>query len=686
MRYPLENLVRPPYGLYAAVANAGLAVSTVAAAGMRIPFGPTPDLAWPLAGGLVMWSAWRGWQDWRLVRYQRGLHKLPPFMLGMGQIPHSTKAYYVGKGFEWDGRHVQRLHMAREPKYLHLSRPSRLNDWVRACELRAENAGVDIRRWTESTAWWNPAKPPPQVGGDPLLHAVGLWEGEKDVWFDLYSRVGHVLVLGTTRVGKTRFLELQVTQDIRRGDTVIVFDPKGDADLLKRMYAEAKRAGRLDRFYVFHLGFPAISARYNPIGDFSRVTEIATRITNQLPQEGEGANFAQFVWGFVNSMGRALVALGRKVRYTDVLRYASDIEPLFKDYCAFWLDREPRATNWQDKVADREIDKKSVDRALQSRSMDTIKLIDYLRSQDLYDPVAHSLMKVLSFEQSFWNKLVASLIPLLEKLTTGQVAELLNPDYDDPADPRPIFDWESVLRGGGIVYVGLDALSDAEVAGAAGNSMFSDLTSLAGRVYKEMQAGGPAIRKCCVHADEFNELIGPEFVPMLNKAGGAGFQVTAYTQTWSDVEARIGNKAKAGQIGGNFNSVFMLRVKTTETAEMLTNQLSQVNIDTLTPVTGANDNNNPEDFDEFSSKNEDRITPKEVDLLTAADLTRLPKGQAFAYVEGRLYKLRLPLPDHADAAAMPANLAHMVDEMRQRYDTGAAEVESVTVEGKGIGW
>jgi hypothetical protein len=35
-------------------------------------------------------------------------------------------------------------------------------------------------------------------------------------------------------------------------------------------------------------------------------------------------------------------------------------------------------------------------------------------------------------------------------------------------------------------------------------------------------------------------------VPLLNKAGGAGFQVTAYTQTWSDVEARIGNRAKAG--------------------------------------------------------------------------------------------------------------------------------------------
>jgi len=46
----------------------------------------------------------------------------------------------------------------------------------------------------------------------------------------------------------------------------------------------------------------------------------------------------------------------------------------------------------------------------------------------------------------------------------------------------------------------------------------------------------------------------------VNKAGGAGFQVTAYTQTWSDIEARIGNAAKAGQIAGNFNTLIMLRV------------------------------------------------------------------------------------------------------------------------------
>jgi len=35
------------------------------------------------------------------------------------------------------------------------------------------------------------------------------------------------------------------------------------------------------------------------------------------------------------------------------------------------------------------------------------------------------------------------------------------------------------------------------------------------------QSGQVAERRISIHADEFNELIGDEFIPLLNKAGGA---------------------------------------------------------------------------------------------------------------------------------------------------------------------
>jgi hypothetical protein len=118
---------------------------------------------------------------------------------------------------------------------------------ARGLERHLEHAPFPLSALARITAWdstFNPLRPLPPVGGSPLLH--GVEPNEMEVNLPLGERVGHTLVLGTTRVGKTRLAEVYITQDIHRvkPEVVIVFDPKGDADLLKRMYVEAKRAGR----------------------------------------------------------------------------------------------------------------------------------------------------------------------------------------------------------------------------------------------------------------------------------------------------------------------------------------------------------------------------------------------------------------------------------------------------------
>ena len=280
------------------------------------------------------------------------------------------------------------------------------------------------------------------------------------------------------------------------------------------------------------------------------------------------------------------------------------------------------------------------------------------------------MVSAFKFDKTYFDKIVSSVCPLMEKLSNGNIADLISPDYLDETDTRPIFEWMDVIRRKGIVYVGLDALTDTTVASAVGNSMFADLVSVAGHIYKHGVAGEstetpPTI---ALHADEFNELIGDEFVPLLNKAGGAGFQVTAYTQTWSDVEARIGNRAKAGQVAGNFNTLIMLRVKELATAEMLTDQLPRVEVFTLMSVSGVDDSSEPGSGVDFKSRNEDRISVSEVPMLTPAELITLPKGQAFALLEGgQLWKLRMPLP--ATDADMPGTLSEIANEMERTYIT-----------------
>ncbi len=648
MAYPLEALLRPAYELRAAVVSL-LASATVTLWPDLFLLTPGPTIAF--AGALLVHAAWRAHHGYRVLRYRAKLRRQRQYVVGADAIPWSSTGLFLGRGFRWDQRHTQRLYEARLPEKQHLLRPCLLSRLAGA--LRS---GADVRS---------------SVGGDPALHGVGL--EECDVWMDIAERVGHTLVLGTTRVGKTRLAEVLLTQDIRRGEVVIVFDPKGDIDLLRRVYAEARRAGRDAEFFMFHLGFPEISARYNPVGSFSRVTEVATRIAGQLPSEGQSAAFKEFVWRFVNVMARALVALGRKPDYEQLNRYAANIEPLLIDYYEHWLDGVPSAGGWRDQVASMAIDKKSLDKGLQSRGSRAVALVEYARRKQFYDPIAHALASTLNYEKSHFDKLVASLLPLLEKLTTGRTAALLSPDFADAGDWRPLFDWASVINLRGIVYVGLDALSDYEVAAAVGNSMFADLTSVAGSLYKFGTGWGlpgeTAPRRIAIHADEFNELIGDEFIPLLNKAGGAGFQVTAYTQTWSDVEARIGSRAKAGQIAGNFNTLIMLRVKEVATAELLTSQLPEVHVVSTIVSSSVSDSSDPVDFADFTSRNEDRIVPETVRMLEPTDLVQLPKGEAFALIHGgQLHKIHMPLPSASSDPMMPASLTEIGQALRARFE------------------
>ena len=291
----------------------------------------------------------------------------------------------------------------------------------------------------------------------------------------------------------------------------------------------------------------------------------------------------------------------------------------------------------------------------------------------LADPVVDGLANAVSYERSFFEKIIASLGPFLEKLTTGEVGKLLSPDYFDAADARPAFDWQTVIRQGGIVYAGLDALSDSVIAGAVGNSMLADLVSVGGKLYKHglephRDDGKILLPEVCCHFDEVNEICGPEFVPMVNKLGGSGFRITAYTQTIPDIEAKVGDKAKAEQILGNFNHVVMLRVKSQSTAKFFTDQLPRVDVVNLTAVSGVTDTAADGGGKHFSSNNQDRIGKSKEPMLEPADIMQLPQGQAFALLEGnRLSKIRIPLPDASADIFVPESLRAIGASMRRHY-------------------
>ncbi|WP_431891379.1 type IV conjugative transfer system coupling protein TraD [Pectobacterium colocasium] len=679
---PVEVLLRPPVELYTVAVCAGAALLCVAAP-WSLALSPDIGIGSALAFGFFGVLRWRDAQV--ILRYRRNIRRLPRYVMTSRNVPVSQQRLFIGKGFRWEQKHTHRLMQTYRPEFRRYVELTPAYQLARHLEERLEFAPFPLSLLPRLTTWdipLNPVRPLPPVGGLPRLH--GIEPEEVDVSLPLGERVGHSLVLGTTRVGKTRLAELFITQDIRRKnhlgehEVVIVFDPKGDADLLKRMFVEARRAGRENAFYVFHLGWPEISARYNAVGRFGRISEVATRISGQLSGEGNSAAFREFAWRFVNIIARALIELGQRPDYMLIQRHVINIDALFIEYAQHYFARtDPKA--WEVIVQiEAKLNEKNIPRNMIGREKRVVALEQYLSQARNYDPVLDGLRSAVRYDKTYFDKIVASLLPLLEKLTSGKIAQLLAPNYSDLSDHRPIFDWMQIIRKRAVVYVGLDALSDAEVAAAVGNSMFSDMVSVAGHIYKfgidDGLPGASADTKVPinVHADEFNELMGNEFIPMINKGGGAGIQVTAYTQTLSDIEARIGNRAKAGQVVGNFNNLFMLRVRETATAELLTKQLPKVEVYTTTVVSGATDSSDIHTKTDFTSNTQDRISMSSVPMIEPSHVVQLPKGQCFALLQGgNLWKVRMPLPAPDPDEIMPTDLQQLAGYMRQSYtDTG----------------
>ncbi|MED9709229.1 conjugative coupling factor TraD, PFGI-1 class, partial [Escherichia coli] len=94
---------------------------------------------------------------------------------------------------------------------------------------------------------------------------------------------------------------------------------------------------------------------------------------------------------------------------------------------------------------------------------------------------------------------------------------------------------------------------------------------------------------------------------------------------------------------------------------------------------------------DFTSSTQDRVGTVKVPLLEPADIVTLPKGQAFALLEGgQLWKIRMPLPaPDKDDALMPESIAKVAEAMRRNYHTGEGwwhEAPAVNVpEGDGHG-
>jgi conjugal transfer pilus assembly protein TraD len=601
-----DPYIRSHYEYYISAAwAAGCALSVLA---WRVLPG-TESMLFPAAatGAAALWALARG-----LRLAGRGgegvvLSFLPVAKLAkLMQAKAGRSAMWLGWGFDWTPEHTQR-----------------------AVDYMMSGRAAKSRQDSPGSAW---------------IH--GLDQGrEEDIFVPLKSLEGHTIMFGTTGSGKTRAFEIMVAQAVHRGDVVIVIDPKGDKELRGRMERECRRSGRDGAFAFFHPAFPQSSIRLDPLRNFTRTTEVASRIAALLPSNsGNSDSFTAFSFRALNLVAQGLVETGEKPTLK-ALRYYIEGGPEKLLVRAIEAHAGRVDPEWRE-AAEPYFQRAREDK---SRKMDTITspamlgAIEYYRNE-LSNTARGAegidgLLSLVEHNRLHFSKMIASLIPTLNMLTSGQMGGLLSPDASDVSDTREIFDTAKMIEGRHAVYVGLDALSDGIVASAIGSILLADFASVAGAIYNR----GGANARISLFVDEAAEVVNDPFIQILNKGRGAGFQVVMATQTFPDLVARTGDEAKARQIVGNANNLITLRVKDGDTQKFVVETFGETYIKTVQATQGST-MQSADNVAHFSGSTSKSLTYAEHMLFPQHLLGQLPNFHYVAALAGgRVVKGRLPI-------------------------------------------
>jgi len=582
------------------------------------------------------------------IRMRQGLHivKVRAALSGraMEMISTRTLATYIqqddrlflGFGFEWTPVHSQRLYELSKIDY---------KDYL-ISPLLQKVLGYAIGR-----SYVIQPQPDAEIGL-PILHGVS--PVEQPLYRPLQNFEGGTVIVGTTQAGKGVMLGNLLTQAIKRGDVVIILDPK-NSKRLKRIVMRACHDYRdPDTFLWFHPAFPEKSARIDFTFNWQKPTEIASRLESILPPDTAGA-FTAFAWSAVNVVCQGMVTLERRPNLMKLMRYIEGgIEPIL-EACLRRHYQTLFGTGWRSRPDMAHLlDKSSrglIKAPSPSASADLLAFVAYyelLLPEAQHDKVIDSQIGVFRHNREHYQKITANLLPILSMLTSGDLGKSLSPNPFDPDDERPIMNFEKIERGGHVLLMCLDSLPDPSVASAIGALALADLAARSGMRYN---LGG--YRRITLAADEVSNVINQPLIEILNKGAEGGIYSIVAMQTISDLVNRLGSQDAARMALGNLNNLIAFRSKDQPTQEFICETFGKTGIHSMKVGRNTASDGHLSDFTSVTSQ---QVTEELDDAIPPSMLGKLPNLQYFASVSGgRLIKGRCTLldpgPENAEEAA-----------------------------------
>lgn len=517
-------------------------------------------------------------------------------------IQKHPEEMWLGYGFNWENRHAQRAFEIMK------------RDWSTIVNTE-QNKGKQMPL------------------GQPWIH--GLEPKEEKIYQPLKHSEGHTLIVGTTGSGKTRMFDHLISQAVLRGEACIIIDPKGDKELRDNARRACEAMGQPQRFVSFHPAFPEDSVRIDPLRNYTRITEVASRIAALIQSEAGADPFVSFSWQALNNIAQGLVMAYQRPTLRNLRRFleggpAGLVIQALSAYCDQHVERwEEQARPYLDKLKVASLENKA--KALVRYYYDMVQP-DHSSSE------LEGLLSMFKHDATHFSKMVASLLPVMNMLTSGELGDLLSPDPEDPNDEREITDSSKIIKMKQVAYIGLDSLTDSMVGSAIGSILLSDLTAVAGARYNY----GVENEQVNIFVDEAAEVINDPFIQLLNKGRGAKLRLFVATQTFADFSARMGSEDKALQVLGNINNTVALRIKDTATQEFVTKGLPMTRVKYVMRTQGQNTHSDQPIM--HGGNQGERLMEEEAELFPSQLLGMLPNLEYIANISGgQLIKGRLPI-------------------------------------------
>jgi type IV secretory pathway TraG/TraD family ATPase VirD4 len=388
------------------------------------------------------------------------------------------------------------------------------------------------------------------------------------------DRSGHVGCFGTTRVGKTRLMENLIEQDIAKGYSVVVFDPKGDAELFSRMVQVAAQTNRLDELLMITPIFPDYSTRLNPLASYYMQEELVNHIVSGIKAKED------YFIAIATEVSQVVVA--------GLIKLAE------------FRGERPRLT---------------FEAIWQRVGFDELKrLREALALVPGAEAICHAIDKITQNPAlaDFFAKVSSSLRTMLSALTYGATGRIIG-----TADENLLID-RLELGQPVIAFVNTGSLLTRRASHIIAKVLLSMIQSLVGRVFASGRRLTPPL---CLHLDEGYNVLYHDIQDLFSKGGGAGCWVHLYAQSMAQIAEAIGKEA-AQSLMDNINTWIYFLLNHPETAQLVEDAAPRVTRRDSVIVLGGGLTG--------------RLI--EVPLIRSADVLQLPKRTFLLRSYGQWYR------------------------------------------------